>query len=296
MPAIYPPITIEAPPVERYSGGLYSVAPPRTGPVVDGEPRRWENGIQYQSETCADPSTWAVTCPDDVERATKEATLELPLVSGTPFVAYLGINCSLPGKTLEDFRRLVYNALDLCEQRAVERTFWTGDMGNDAHLADGVYDPILNPDGVEILGTSDVTALGVMQGVGALESWLGENYCGVGILHAPRGLAPYAANFQLIREGSGSQLLTPLKTRWAFGGGYVENTGPDGTEAAEGTAWIYATGQVNIWRSDIWIQPDELQQAFAMRTNTVEMFAERAFVITKECRTAAVRVRLDCAC
>lgn len=296
MPAIYPPITIEAPPVERYSGGLYSVAPPQPGPVVDGNPRRWENGIQYQSETCADPSTWAVTCPDDDEREAKEATLELPLVNGTPFVAYLGINCSLPGKTLEEFARLVRNALELCEQRAVEHTFWTGDMGNDPHLANGVYDPDTNPDGVEILGDSGTTALGVMQGVGALESWLGENYCGIGVLHAPRGLAAYAAHFNLIKDGSGSQLLTPLRNRWAFGGGYVINTGPDGTPAEEGTAWVYATGQVNIWRSEIWIQPDQLRQAFALRTNTVEMFAERAFVITKECRTAAVRVRLDCAC
>lgn len=292
----YPPITIDAPPVERYSGGLYSVAPPQSGPVMDGEPRRWENGIQYQSETCAQPSTWAVTCGTDPEREVKEATMQLPLVEGTPFVAYLGINCSLQGKTLEDFRRYVTNALEMCEQTAVERTFWTGDMGNDPHLANGVYDPVANPDGAEILGTSDVTALGVMQGVAALESWLGENYCGTGVLHAPRGLAAYAANFNLLKDGSGGQLLTPLRNRWAFGGGYVVNTGPDGTEATEGTAWIYATGQVNIWRSEIWLQPDQLEQAFAIRSNIVEMFAERAFVITRECRTAAVRVRLDCAC
>lgn len=296
MPAVYPPITIEAPPVERYTGGLYSVAPPQPGPVVDGNSNRWENGVQYQSETCADASTWALTCGDDEAREAKEATLALPLVSGTPFVAYLGINCSLPGNTLEEFARLVSNALEICEQRAVERTFWTGDMGNTPFLASGVYDAETNPDGAEIVANSGVTPLGVVQGVAALEDWLGDNYCGVGVLHAPRGLAAYAANAMLLRDGSGSQLLTPLRNRWAFGGGYSVNTGPDGTEAEAGTAWIYATGQVNVWRSGIWMQPDELQQAFNRRSNVVEMFAERAFVITKECRTAAVRVRLDCDC
>jgi hypothetical protein len=283
MPAVYPPLRIDPPSVERALGGLYSVAPPQDGP---GEGNRWENGIEYQAETCADPSTWAVTCGTDPLRVAKTSTLELPTITGTPFVAYLGILCTKVGYTFEEFARLTRNGLDICEQRAVERTFWTGDMGNDPHLADPT---------TTILANSDVTPLGVLQGVAALESWLGENYCGVGVLHAPRGLSPYAANFQLIR-GSGARLTTPLGTRWAFGSGYSVNTGPDGTPAPDGSAWIYVTGQVNIWRSPIWMQPDELEQSFNRVTNDVEMFAERAFVITTECTVAAVRVRLDCTC
>lgn len=292
-PAVYPPVTIDPPAVERYSGGLYSVAPPHPGLVVDGDPRRWENGVQYQSETCAEPTTWALTCGTDPLREAKIPSLTFPLVQGTPFVAYLGVQCALLGRSLEEYARNVFNALDLCEQRVVERTFWTGDQNNDPHLATGVYDPILNPDGVHVLGGA--TALGVMQGVGALESWLGENYCGVGILHAPRGLASYAANFRLL-SGTNPRLTTPLGNRWAFGGGYAINTGPDGTPAEDGTAWIYATGHVDISRSEIWMQPDQLEQAFNRVTNDVELFAERTFVITRECSLAAVLVRLDCAC
>lgn len=287
MSAIAPPILIDPPQIERYTGGLYSVAPPQPGPVYDGDPRRWENGIQYQAEACTQTKTWAVTCGTDPDRATKTAELTFPLVNGTPFVSYLGVECALVGRTLEEYEISVRNALDICEQRTIERTFWTGDQGNDPHLASGAA--------VTILDGSDATALGIMQGVGALESWLGDNYCGVGSLHAPRGLASYAANFRLI-EGSNPRLLTPLGNRWAFGAGYSANTGPDGTPAAAGTAWIYATGQVNIWRSEIWIQPGALEQAFNKRTNDVELFAERAFVITLECAIAAVRVRIDCAC
>lgn len=282
MPSVYPKAQIIAPQVERYTGGLYAAANVFTNPDIP----RWENGVEYQVETCAKPTTWAVTCPDDPARVAKEATLELPLVEGTPFVAYLGILCTLVGYSLEDFARMTRNALDACEQRAIEETFWTGNMGNDPHLAD--------PDTV-ILGGTDVAPLGILQGIAALESYLGENYCGVGVLHAPRGLAPYAANFNLL-SGTNPRLTTPLGTRWAFGAGYAVNTGPDGTEAEAGTAWVYATGQVNIWRSEIWMQPDDLEQAFNRRTNDVEMFAERAFVMTTECVTAAVRVRLDCLC
>jgi hypothetical protein len=283
MPPVYPPLRIDPPSVQRSIGGLYSVAPPQDGP---GEGNRWENGIEYQAETCADPTAWAVTCSTDELREAKESTLTLPTVTGTPFVAYLGILCTKVGYTFEEFARLTRNGLDMCEQRTVERTFWTGDMGNDPHLAD--------PSTV-ILAGSDVTALGIVQGVAALESYLGDNYCGVGVLHAPRGLAPYAANMRLT-EGTSPRLTTVLGTRWAFGAGYSVNTGPNGVEAAAGTAWIYATGQVNIWRSAIWMQPDELEQSFNRTTNDVEMFAERAFVVTTECVTAAVRVTLDCLC
>lgn len=295
MAVPYPPITIEAPQVERYSGGLYAVAPPQQGPVSDGNPNRWENGVQYRSEACADATTWAVTCGTDPAREAKVPDLGLPTVLGTPFVAYLGVLCSLPGWTLEEFGRSVRNALEACEQRAIEQTFWTGDMGNDPHLANGVFNSVTNPDGVHVLAGSGVTAVSVVDGVSALESWLGDNYCGVGVLHSPTAVAAYAAN-QYLLNGVNPRLTTPLGHRWAFGAGYSVNTGPDGTPAPAGTAWIYATGQVNIWRSPIWMQPDQLEYAFNTRTNDVELFAERTFVIAKECAVAAVRVTLDCAC
>jgi hypothetical protein len=293
--AIAPPIRIEPPAIERYTGGLYAVAPPQPGPVHEGNDRRWENGVEYQSETCTQTKTWAVTCGTDPEREDKTFDQTFPLVDGVPFVSYLGVQCPLIGRTLDDYERVVRNGLELCEQRTVERTFWTGDQGNDPHLASGVYNAITNPDGVHVLDGSDTTAISVVRGIAELESWLGDNYCGVGVLHAPRIVTPYATQAYQI-QGSNPRLTTVLGTRWAFGAGYSVNTGPDGTPAAAGTAWMYATGQVNIWRSPIWIQPGVLEQAFNKRNNDAEILAERAFVITRECAVAAVRVTLDCAC
>lgn len=286
--AIAPPITIDAPPVERLQGGLFAAANFPDLPVVDDNPNRWEAGIQYESEMCANPSTWAETCPGDVEpRLDKNPTLEFPLVEGTPFVAYLGVQCALPGKTLEEYERRVRNALAACEQRAVERTYWTGDMGNETHLAD--------PSAVVVGGGTVLAPLSIVRGIAALESALGDQYCGVGVIHAPRSVAPYAADKQLI-QGPLSRMTTPLGTRWAFGSGYSVNTGPDGAPAPSGVGWMYATGQVNIWRSEMWLQPDQLEQAFNTRTNDVLMLAERKYVITHECVLFAVPVNLSCDC
>lgn len=282
-----PKLLIEPPPVERYAGGLYDVA---DFPDLPGDGQRWQNGVEFQSETCSEPQGWAITCPDDPAREAKEFSQEFPTLSGTPFVEYLGVQCALVGRTLEEYADIVRRSLELCERRAVERTFWTGDLGNDPHLADD--DPVT---GATILNPG-VDALSLIEGIGELEEALGDSYCGTGIIHAPRKTAAYATNLNQI-EGSGKRMTTKLGTRWAFGAGYSVNTGPDGTPAAAGEVWLYGTPAIQIYRSDIWMQPDQLEQAFQTRTNFVEMFAERLFVITMDCPIKfAVRVTLDCSC
>jgi hypothetical protein len=286
-----PPKTVIDPPaVERYAGGLYSAA---SFPELDAETMQrmfGGEGVTFLAETCAQPQGWAITCPDDVARVDKEFTLEFPEMGGSPFVEYLGVQCGLVGRTLEEYSTIVRRALDLCEQRAVEHTFWTGDMGNDPHLADNTA-----PDAAVVLNPG-LTAVPLLEGISRLEEALGDNYCGVGVLHAPRTIAPYASNL-LQAIGTPKQLTTVLGTRWAFGAGYSVNTGPTGVEAPDGEAWIYGTAGVQIYRSDMWLQPDVLEQAFRTRTNFVELLAERAILITMDCPVKfAVRVNLECSC
>jgi hypothetical protein len=284
--AICPPLTVAAPPVDKAVRGLFAAARFPELPS-DGNGNRWECGIQYEALTCANPEGWQGACPPEVPDD-KAATLTLPLVQGDPFTVLLGINCKLTGYTLEQFRSIVTNAFVACEQRRVEEIFWTGSMGNNPHLADP--STVIVPPGATVDAPLSITA-----GVAALESYLGSNYCGDGILHAPRGLGAFAARSMLI-QGPQNRLTTPLGTRWAFGDGYAVNTGPDGVEAPPGVAWIYATGGVNIWRSEVYINPDELVYAFNRATNEVEMFAERNYVITYECASAAVPVSISCDC
>jgi hypothetical protein len=290
--AQYPPLSVEAPPVDAATpGGLFTVARLLQGVDLpaDGNGTRWEAGVQYQVETCADVSGWTEVCPPTVP-VDKTFDLRFPTVTGTPFIAYLGIDCPLVGYTLEEFATGVRNGFLANEQRLVEQAFWTGEFGNSPSLAGTDEDP---SDCVDL--TPGGGALSVVGGISALEGYLGANYGGVGIIHAPRTVAPYAAQAYQI-ERSGQRLTTTLGTRWAFGGGYLVNTGPDGVVAPAGEAWLYATGAVTIYRGEVFVNPDELRAAFDTRTNQVEILAERKYVITRECVCAAVRVTLDCAC
>lgn len=296
--AQYPPLSVAPPPVDAETpAGLFTVARLIQGADLpgDGNGTRWEAGVQYQVQTCADVSGWSEVCPPTAPED-KTFDLRFPTVTGTPFIAYLGIDCPLVGYSLDEFETAVRNGFLANESRLVERAFWSGEFGNSPSLAGTDADPSdcvnLTPGDVDYAGGTAMTIVG---GISALEDYLGANYGGVGIIHSPRGVAPFAARDNQI-ERSGTRLTTKLGTRWAFGGGYTINTGPDGVVAPAGEAWLYATGAVTIYRSGVFINPNELRAAFDTRTNQVEILAERKYVITRECVCAAVRVKVGCSC
>lgn len=287
--ATCPPLLVAPPPTQAAVGGLFAAARFPELPT-DGNGNRWECGIQYQAQSCADPEGWTFVCPPDAP-VDKPATLTRPLVEGTPFIALLGLECKLVGNTLEEFEQDVVRAYTLCEQRAVEEIFWTGSEGNNSLSRPDA----LPADRCTVVAGTTAAPLSVTAGVAALEKYLRSNYCAVGVIHAPVDVAAFAADHQLIVQGGTPNISTPLGTRWAFGGGYAVNTGPDGVAAPAGVAWLYATGQVNIWRSEVYVNPDDLRYAFNTRTNDVTIYAERTYVITTECVCAAVPVALPAA-
>jgi hypothetical protein len=277
---------VTAPPSEIATGGLFGAASNiYQGADLPGG-NRWECGIEYEQETCGDVAGWHSVCPPEAPTP-KPATLQFPLTEGIPFTAVLGVQCPLVGYTLDEFERRVHNAHAANVARAVEEIFWTGSEDNNSLAGTAA-----NPSDCEVLSA---TPLSVVGGISALEGFLASSYGGVGVVHAPATVAAYAAQAYQI-ERSGNQRLTPLGHRWAFGGGYMINTGPDGVPAAAGTAWLYATGAVNIWRSEVWINPSDLQYAFNTRTNDTLVYAEQNYVVTSECVCAAVPVSLSCDC
>lgn len=263
--------------------GLFSAVAPQTAP--NGQ---WELcGIQHESNgLCAKPEGWTYVCPPEVPED-KNSTTGFETLEGDPFTIILGIKCALVGHTLEEFRDRVRESYLACVETSVERAFWTGSEGNDPHLA--------STDAV-IIGSGLTEPYTLTGGLAALESYLGENLCGPALLHAPQGIAEFAQRSQLIVDPGTTRMRTALNNRWVFGGGYASNTGPNGAVAPQGVAWIYATGQVNMWRSEVFINPEDLRYAFDRRTNDVEMFAEQTFAFTRECLTAAVAVRIGCDC
>lgn len=285
-----PPLLVAPPPTEAFAGGLFSVARFPELPA-DGNGNRWECGIEYEAETCAKPVGWREVCPPEVP-ADKPATLEFPLVEGKSFTVVLGVQCPLVGYSLEEFERRVTAGFVLCDQAAVERIFWTGSEENNS-LAGTVENPSTC---VVPAGATTAAPLSIVGGVSAIEGYMRENYCGTPVIHAPATVAAYASAQDQVIGAPGRQ-TTALGSRWAFGGGYMVNTGPDGTPAPAGVAWMYGTGQINIWRSEVWVNPDDLRYAFNTRTNDVLVYAERKYIVTAEpCACIAVPVALSCDC
>lgn len=282
--SVCPPLLVPAPTVQPYSHGLFSVAQM----PVDVDPH-WRCGIQWEPYACA-PARLQPVEECEEEPPPWESDDGVPLVEASPFVVYGSYHCRLPGRSLPaDIEDRARQALLLGEQRAVEEALWTGSAGNTPHLASPdavVLNPVPNP------GAAD--ALSPVAAIAALESYLGANYGGVGVIHIPRGAAAVLARHHQFCGDCAPPLRTVLGTAVAAGGGYVVNTGPDGSPAPPGTAWAYATGPVAIRRSEIFMLPDSLAGAFNRTTNEVEVIAAREYVIGWDCVLAAVLINVSC--
>jgi hypothetical protein len=268
-----PPRYVAAPVATPYRYGLLSSAD-----VLEDPPGRWQLGIEYEPVACGG----AAALPPGCDMTAMAVDTGVPLVSGGPLLIYAGFSCSPVGH-LDDAQDRAEAALIMGEQRALERAYWTGSEGNRPRLAD-LACTTLNA----VTGTAGAVSL--RAGIAMLEDTLGDEYGGIGVIHAPRGVAVNAATLQLLRP-AGFGLVTPLGTRWAFGGGYAVNTGPDGAPAAAGTAWLYATGGVTVRRGPpvFYGGPETLDRA----ENTLTVYAERLYVITHDCLCAAVLVCFD---
>jgi hypothetical protein len=180
----------------------------------------------------------------------------------------------------------VSEKLTLGEGRAIEREFWTGANGINPHLAD-VLDTTILAGGLPVSPVA---------GLAALEGALGECFGGIGLIHAPRGAIPALQASTLI-ERSGQRIqTTPLSTGVVAGGGYP-GSAPDGTAAAAGQSWLFATGPVTLRRTPIEFVGASAADWTKRDTNDAILIAERTYVVTLEdCCKFAVLVDLNGCC
>lgn len=275
---VQPPLLVQAPAVTPARYGLQSAA----DQVADAE--RIHAGIQWERPPCGPAQLDPALCGDE------PTELSLPGGIGQdrayPIKVFAGFKCS-PVDLSEAKMRARAEAALLTDWVAVEKTVWADTYlrfmraveEEDAVEGDPINTPILAEDPVSIT-----------RGVGLLEGYLGASYGGVGVIHAPRTVAAHASSAQLITAGSGV-LTTVLGNRWAFGAGYP-NTGPDGTAAEAGTAWLVVTTAVNYRRTPIQHRRTR-EQAFDYGTNTIHVLADRTYVVAwDDCVRAAVPITL----
>lgn len=256
-------IEVSPPPVEPYRWGLLSAA---TMPAA--ATARWEaTGVHYLADGCEPGGgVWLDPCSIDPPPVDPTKTLDggLNTISGQPFIVYDSITCG-PGLTEPDARGHANARLVRHEQTLVEQQFATRELFTD---------DTVKPNGD--------TALPFDLAVGLLEQELAVRYGGVGVIHIPRRFGTYALGRASIGEETGGELRTNLGNQLVFGSGYVTG-GPDGYTATATQTWLFATGPVQVWRSEIQIRTD-----FSTTRNIRMALAERAYVVTADCPRLAV--------
>ena len=278
MVAVGAPVLLEAKPtpsVPRRYGLLQAAVGPLDLPI-----HARLGGMQYINEICGEGVGYEVNCITGLDM--KEFTNGLEIVTGVPFVVYSTILCGSVGFTQDEFNAMAVSRLLSVEQTIVEQVFSSGSVGQAPSLAN-------NTPNATIIATGGVTAVDV---VSELENaiYCTSQYGPAAYLHMP-----LAVINELVRE----HLLSWDGTRWRtpmgsiVSAGCYSNLDPDGDAAADGTFWIYATGQTAIWRApDSQIQVAPVQGTLDRTTNQQRILAEREYVVTFECASYAKAVVL----
>ncbi|MFZ3595042.1 cupin [Streptomyces sp. BH104] len=241
-------------------------------------------GVEWLALGCCPVESWRDPClddesPGDVSGGIAEKEFCRPQTEGaSPITLYAGTECSTIGWTYEEARRHAEATLAFGEQRGLESAFWRTTLTADA---------------VDVTPEAGPVSLG--EGVAALEGCLAATYGGVGTLHVPAGAAALLGCCNIASEDLASGSLRTLAGNCVIvGAGYsAENTGPGGTPAAPGTAWLYMTGPLSIRRGPAATIPDRVGPSVNTRTNDRRVLVERTYVVGTTCTVCAVNVTLS---
>jgi len=288
------------------NAGLRALVPPITGepsphgllggciPVTTaGDPHAF-NGTDMLSVSCDGANPWQ-NCPTDTAGEfpwTNPAAKVFDRVgycSFEPVTVYAGVECATFGISYEEAGDRALNQLKLGEQTTLEEWFMTRWLANATHTVD------LTP---------GAGAVHIVNGIGILESWLGTNYGGQGVLHAPIGTASLLAMHRQVREGVTDETCpeTLAGNSVILGAGYAANVGPATPPAVPavapaGEAWLYITPPMRIRRDDRTLIFNREWQGINTSVNDRQALAETTFVPEVACcKAAAVRVSLSACC
>lgn len=236
-------------------GGLLPVA----NVIRDGDDvaRAGMHGVTYVSELCGQNRRYVEgeeKIPDDLTR-----------IEGDPFTVYRFVEGSLFDEDL--IKSAALQGFNAGETFAVER---------------GLQETVLNgPDTVDITPVPGTPVTNMKHALGLLEQYAAERYLGLPLIHGNR----FATSLLPDREaGDNFELHTINGTPIANGGGY-STEGPGAVSAAAGTAWVYISGQVNIWAE----KPRE-EFGRALTANKAFALVEASYTATIDCFVAAILV------
>lgn len=252
----YPRINVEAPARTARTGGLTSVVTP-----IDITDDHAQNGVQYEGDPCgALPDFAPGLCdpayiPADLVPDEKDFGTGPNWAQTLPFALYVGYECWMPGA---DYEANALRVLEAGESYGIEKALSVAVLqGADVTVESGTFD--------------------IAHGVARLEALLGANYTGRGIIHMDRETASLAATGRVLVPDPAWSVWTQQGIPVSNGTGYELN-GPGDTAPASGKRWIYATGDVSVFRS-----PADTYAADNVTHNTTDALAERIYNIGVDC-------------
>lgn len=274
--------------------GLLDVVSPVTPTDV-----HWEvSGVEWEDFLCTSLESFIDFCPPTTGH-TKSEEEDMFFCHADPFTVKSSFACPPGGRV-----RRINDAFEIARQRLlnwesheVENVFWTGLVEN------GTVNPSLQAGNTECdIVVQDLTPGGgptdPVGAIATLEQELTQFVPNGGVIHVPYGLAAYLANFHLLDrqcDDGCDRYYTPAGNAYVLGSGYP-GSGPANVPAAPGTTWIFATGPVGVWRSNVYMVPDEISEAIDRELNDLAVFAERVYAVGYSCVVLAINVSLTCVC
>lgn len=243
---------IEVPDVPPAPGGLLAISPPLSGTV-----QQFYQGVRFEGNLGG--HNLPVPAPG-VEKTFEQTDW----VEGVKFQTYRGIERSMfeHEQALADVRK----AFELGEAWAVER---------------GVQEALLNPRATDITPVAGTALTKRLDAIGRLEQYAADNILGKPTFHTNR----YGASLLDPEVDDNGLLSTKQGTPVVNGGGYGP-TGPGGVAAPDGTAWVYVTGQVVLWRQQFTVN----EQAHGLKENRTYVLAEATYLAAADGPIAAILV------
>lgn len=241
-------ISIEAPArVQPERGGLLSVA----NVITDVPAGLIQQGASYESAVCGKNRVIPA------EGVNKTAD-----ILGTTDIDQFGVYRMIEGPLLFNRDNPVAQAEEAFkngESYAVERAVQTG---------------LMNTLAVDITPTPGTPITNMRHALGLLEQHAADNYNGLPLIHGNKLAVLLIPE---LKVGDDYSLHTVHGTPISNGGGYGTE-GPGAANATAGRAWLYITGQVNLWQDTLYVTP-----TYGLKENRSYALAERRYGVSIEC-------------
>lgn len=249
--------------------------------VLEQGPERFPlGGIAYNPHSYGGGHSFDPSCEAPGESPLEDADGPT-LVEWDPAAIYWVERCDNPTpEELEVVRQRALAGLEVHRSDLIERILWTNHVnGTDlgaTHPNVGLADTPGSGPGVDILNGG--AAMGPVAAISALVGALAGSLHGVrGAIHVPVEALPFLDFYGNSVVVGGGLLAGSVDHQLVAGSGY-DGSGPDGSPAAAGFTWFYATSPIEVRLGPV-VVPDTLDH-FTRTENTVQVWAQQPIIVS----------------